>query len=152
EARHSSHVVTAVIRFHARIDRERRPEIDVVIRELLLRRHHPDNRVALRIQIDAAADRLWIATKASLPESMAENHDVPSSLVFFLSGESTAKHRFHANGGQERCCDKNTAQRFGIVAFNKVEPSVTPGGHAFKSCALLLPVEKVARCYREFRE
>ena len=106
----------------------------------------------LRIQIDASTDDGRIASKASLPQSMAENHDIGPAVLLFIRGESAAEHRFDTNSGQQRCGDKNTTKRFRIRAFNKVESGITPCAHAFEGSALLLPVEKVAGRDGKFRE
>src|SRR5207248_2404696 len=83
------------------LDRHRRPHLRV-LRKLETRWHHADNRLAITLDADRAADDGGVATEAIAPEIVGDDHDGTPARLFIAGAERAAELWSHAERVEER--------------------------------------------------
>src|SRR5215471_13016240 len=134
------------------VERDRHPEVGFKVGELAVQGCDADHSKQPPVDIDSSGENVRIAVESPHPEPMADDHDIRLSLLIFFPGKLAAQSRLQSQRARQGGGGTKPRDRFRFPAFQQVESPLSKRPHAFKGRALLLEVQKIARCYRELRE
>ena len=77
-------------------ERQGKPDLSVLEWKVRPRWHDSDHRLRLRTQGDAPTDDIRVATEASLPKLIAQEHEVVFAENLLFRKESAAQDRLHS--------------------------------------------------------
>src|SRR5580704_11038048 len=130
------------------------PHLRPVIRiagdgKLKTRRHDAHHRKGPPIKFDVFADDFRIAAKTAAPQSVAQDDFVVVAGLVFGVQEITAEQRLRVQNGKQspRRCKRTNCLRMACTSEGVAAESISR--HAFKGAALIAPVNKICRRYRE---
>ena len=84
-----------------RLKGQRQPDLRLSLREMGPRRHDSNHGLRLGIQRDDSADDVGVAAEMSLPEFVAQEHDVVFAESILLRQEVAAQDRLHSEESED---------------------------------------------------
>ncbi len=129
-----------------RIEGERRPDIDVrARREVEGGRHHPDDGIRLRIELNGVAECVRRAAVVPLPECLAEDRDAIRAGRAFLGRKHPADQCAGAQHREQigRAAHAGNVERLAVSGEGVAQ--LPERGHCRHRMRLLLPVEERER-------
>src|SRR6266513_3034075 len=103
-----------------RIDRERRPNLELAGWKLKLRPHHSDDRVRSRVETDRFTDNARIARESPLPQSVAQEDNPILPGLGLIVRETPAQSGPHPKYRQEVCRDARPLKPLGIAVSRQI--------------------------------
>ena len=123
ETRVDGERVSLVRRRELRCQRLGHDEVDAT-HEGELRRQHADNDGRLALDAHCAADRVWRAAEAILPETIADEQHVSTPRLLVFAGKGTAGDRRQAEQRKELCGYPQRRQSIGRAVDGHGEPRI----------------------------
>src|SRR6185369_368526 len=131
------------------IDDERDPQLSRH-RELESRRHNPDHRITVTIQLDCLIDYRSIAAELLLPESIAQQHHLIFPGLLFFRYKSPPERRADSQHGHQVSADACSRDSLWLTSPGEIESRQLQRRHFLKRRLLVLPVLEVWNGDRRF--
>jgi hypothetical protein len=133
-----------IARHVCRLERQRRPDDGGGAIERPLRQH-ADDGVSLAIQQNVAPDKGWIGPEATLPEHMAQEHDMIVPGLVLPGKERAAERRLSTEDVEVADRETRASNRHRLALAGQRCPPTNLRGHVLEDGVLLRPIEIVER-------
>src|SRR5262245_45113718 len=113
-------------------------------REMKRRRGHADDRELCSLQRHTASNRITRSAEATLPQTMADHHDLGGAWLVIFRQKRPPQKWLNAEQREQIRCDAHSFQLFRLAGAGQIESLRHPGGHIRKDLILSAPVREVA--------
>lgn len=107
-------------------------------------RHHTNDRVLARVQLQRLPHGFRVSSEAALPEGVAEDHDVILARLVLARRPGSAQDRIHAEQGEEIGFRRDAPDMVGLPLAAEVHLArPKEQGHVGKRAVLRFPVDEI---------
>ncbi len=137
-------VVTAAVLAVARIEAERQPDLDVVVHDVELRRHHADHFAAHAVEVHGLANHRPAAERR-LPQLVRQDDQRRAVGVGLARSEQPALGRRDPQRGQQVVADRGAAHADRALAGHQVQLAGRERAHRGERLVQLAELEELRR-------
>ncbi len=133
-----------------RVDRQRRPDLNISRRILELRAHDSDYGIWQGLQTDHLPDDVRVSGVSTLPEAVTQDDNMFSALLILILSETAAQSGLHSQQREEIGRDAGRQEPFGFpIAGEVVVGNAAQDGDVLEHRVLRLQVAMVGRRHRQ---